>query len=249
MKKTTFFLLYHLLLCNANRRVVRKKRRHNIPSFNRNFPICVLLADPPSILMRTRRRDGIQVVRKGCWLSTMTVTLLSKRRNRFDSRAHLYEKRRVYADSAHIGGGGGTGGRGGCRAVLRRYIHLYPISATTKVERGEEVKTGVRAMYEITLEYAMVPRGCYPSVDISHSLFLSSFSLLFHSSRPGLRHSPALGHSSWSGAPNYTSRVTDENRDRRSSGDVPYPLKRRLGGHGPPRRPLARSSSSSRPRR
>jgi len=44
---------------------------------------------------------------------------------------------------------------------------------------------GVRAMYEMTLEYIIVPRGCYPSVNISHSLFPSSFSPLFHSSCPG----------------------------------------------------------------
>lgn len=56
-------------------------------------------------------------------LSTMTVALLSKRRNRFDSRAHLHEERRVYADSAHTRCRGG-GGAGEVVAV-RYYVGIY----------------------------------------------------------------------------------------------------------------------------
>lgn len=74
----------------------------------------------------------------------------------------------------------------------------------------------------------MLPFGGYPLSPLPFT-FLPALSLV--SSR--LRHSPApLGHSSWSGAPNYTSRVTDENRDRGSSRERPVPLKRRRRGNG-----------------
>lgn len=88
----------------------------------------------------------------------------------------------------------------------------------------------------------MVPRGCYPSISsprhCSLSLSLSVLSLLhssYHLQTP-------FGHSSWSGAPNYTSRVTDEKRGYRGPVETfLLPLKRR---DGPPRRSLSR-----RPRR
>lgn len=75
-------------------------------------------------------------------LSTMTVALLSKRRNRFDSRAHLHERSDECTQTRRTSGGWGTGGRGGCRAVLRRYIHLYPISATIEVQGVRPMRGG-----------------------------------------------------------------------------------------------------------
>lgn len=71
----------------------KKKKERYFFRLNRSWPICALLADPPSILTRTRRRDGDPSGEERMLpLSTMTVALLSKRRNRFDSRAHLHEK-------------------------------------------------------------------------------------------------------------------------------------------------------------
>lgn len=80
-------------------------------------------------------------------LSTMTVALLSKRRNRFDSRAHLHDvKRRVYADSV-CELAGRRAGSGVADVWYYMGVHLYLILATT-------ASRWVRACYvhEVTLE-------------------------------------------------------------------------------------------------
>lgn len=63
------------------------------------------------------------------------------------------------------------------------------------------------------------------SLFLFFSALLSAFSLMPFL----LRHSPTpLGHSSWSDAPNYTSRVTDENR---GLGKTSLASEEKLGAH------------------
>lgn len=112
-------------------------------------------------------------------------------------------------------------------------------------------------MYEITLECAMVPRGCYPRYPflLPPSLFPSPFSALFplfHSSRPGCatthRHHLAihLGPVLLITRLELRTREPGPRESGRRARTRLMPLKRRSGGkggtpeHNPPRRPLAR---------